>query len=454
MELQKETFLDHVININKGNVEFTGFQEDNPISGLFDLEKEYVNISQLVSAYNYVTSIVKQCKDILKKEPFLSKTITQKVQIIYKALENNFKISQENSLLLVPDIGNMVLGCDKVAFLTLAIIYELNIHDIYIINLPNHTIIHADGNHIDLGEIKSDSYYIKKYKIPSKQIETLFSPIDSIMMKANFYFNLGKYMYYKQNVEIASKSFTTAININSCLIEAFYYRGLCKSLLPMQIKFEKSSNLTYGYIVKLSLENQTERLSFDSAIIDFTKVIKLYSSNHMALFSRGMVNNYIGKFQDAIADYSEVIKLLPSFSEAWLQRSLVKYQTNDLIGAENDFQQIIQLEPNKGDIWFNYAIIKFGSNNIIEGLKYLKKAANLQSSLFKVQSPCNEISGREDRINNTNFESIIENEIIKFENETNKDTTYIEKIISHIKTGQMPTALKLLININSNNLNI
>jgi len=438
------------ININKENLSLTGLHKDNPILKLFEIEKEYIDIHEMnlfVSSYNYFTSIVNQCKKILSKEPFLSKTITQKVQILVKAIENNFQITEENSLLIIHDLANNTIGSDKLAFLIVAILFELNIKNIYVVNLPNHTIIHVDENHIDRGEIKADSYYIKKYKLPIKQIDNLLIPVGFDLLDANFYFNMGKYMYYKQNPEFAVANFKKTIEINPYFSEAWYYMGLCKSLLPMQLLFDESTNLTYGYLIKITLENQPNFIEINSAINNFDRAITLFPSNHMAWFARGTLHNFTGKYQDAISDYSQVITLTPDFSDAWLNRALAKYQNNDLIGAENDFKSTIQIEPEKGNIWFNYAILKLENNDIETGLIYFAKAANLSPNLFKVTKPCTEVDGQEDLINETEFEQLFKILLKLLKVDQKKHDKWISAVVFDIKAGKTPKALLRLLNV-------
>lgn len=92
-----------------------------------------------------------------------------------------------------------------------------------------------------------------------------------------------------------------------------------------------------------------EKDEFDSAIADFTEVIKLYPDNSYARLSRAHAFYKVFDFDRAVDDADRAVQLEPASARAYLLRGWVYYGKGDLDRALSDDEQALRLAPKLGN---------------------------------------------------------------------------------------------------------
>ena len=130
----------------------------------------------------------------------------------------------------------------------------------------------------------------------------------------------------------AVNSYTEAIQLNPS--NPFLYMNRATTRAEM-IDFISSIDNSYHNIsfdsdpAKRLHNNGTRQYSYDEAIEDMNKAIKLYPDFAEALFNRGNLMAVSGKFPEAYDDYTEAIRLDPNMGEAYYNRGLVQIFMKD-----------------------------------------------------------------------------------------------------------------------------
>jgi tetratricopeptide (TPR) repeat protein len=130
----------------------------------------------------------------------------------------------------------------------------------------------------------------------------------------------------------AVNSYTEAIHLNPS--NPFLYMNRATTRAEM-IDFISSIDNSYHNIsfdsdpAKRLHNSGTRQYSYDEAIEDMNKVIKLYPTFAEAYFNRGNLMAVSGKFPEAYDDYTEAIRLDPNLGEAYYNRGLVQIFMKD-----------------------------------------------------------------------------------------------------------------------------
>ena len=135
------------------------------------------------------------------------------------------------------------------------------------------------------------------------------------------------------------KQYTNAINAYTAAIQAsptnpFVYLNRATTRAEM-IDFVASIEGAYNRISVESdparqLRNVSHRTySYDEAIEDLTKAIKLYTGFAYAYYNRANLLALSGKLPEAFEDYSKAIELNPNFAEAYYNRGLIQIYMKD-----------------------------------------------------------------------------------------------------------------------------
>jgi tetratricopeptide (TPR) repeat protein len=125
----------------------------------------------------------------------------------------------------------------------------------------------------------------------------------------------GFQQYEAENYDAAIKLFSQALEKSPNNENAWYYRGVCKSLLEHNME----------------------------AVKDYSKAITLKPDFAEAYFERGFSYFQLDKNQLAIQDYDQAIKYDPAYTQAYLNRGSVKFALNDAKGACADWQKAADL---------------------------------------------------------------------------------------------------------------
>ena len=139
--------------------------------------------------------------------------------------------------------------------------------------------------------------------------------------------------------EALVKQYTNSINTYTAAIQAspsnpFVYLNRATTRAEM-IDFISSIDNAYQRISIESdparqLHNRAARTySYDEAIADLTKSIKLYSTFAYAYYNRANLLALSGKLPEAFEDYTKAIELNPNFAEAYYNRGLIQIYMKD-----------------------------------------------------------------------------------------------------------------------------
>lgn len=109
------------------------------------------------------------------------------------------------------------------------------------------------------------------------------------------------------------------------------------------------------------LNNNSKRTySYDEAIADLNKAVKLYPDFAYAYYNRANLRALSGSLPEAFEDYSKAIELNPSFAEAYYNRGII---------------QIFMKDTRKGCL----DISKAGELGITEAYEVLKRYAQIEN---------------------------------------------------------------------------
>ena len=92
---------------------------------------------------------------------------------------------------------------------------------------------------------------------------------------------------------------------------------------------------------------------FNSAIINYTKAIKLDSKYAVAYNNRGNAYNALKKYEEAITDYTKAIELDPKNAVAYYNRGNAYYALKKHEEALVDLTKAIKLDPNYVKAYYN-----------------------------------------------------------------------------------------------------
>jgi tetratricopeptide (TPR) repeat protein len=142
----------------------------------------------------------------------------------------------------------------------------------------------------------------------------------------------GSYDKGRQMSCVADKGIADYSNLKKCLERA----GIEKSQDQDQARAaaEVEANQTV-YLDAIREGNSAYSAgSFDKAIANFDKAIRLHPDDASAFNSRGNAYAHKGNLYRAIADYNEAIRLKPNYAIAFCNRGIARQKLNN--GRDND----------------------------------------------------------------------------------------------------------------------
>ena len=92
---------------------------------------------------------------------------------------------------------------------------------------------------------------------------------------------------------------------------------------------------------------------FDSAIADYTQVIRLAPNIDVVYYNRGNAYNNKDDYDRAIADYDQAIRLNPNYADAYNNRGYAYHCKENYDRAIANYDQAIRLNPNNASAFNN-----------------------------------------------------------------------------------------------------
>ena len=96
-----------------------------------------------------------------------------------------------------------------------------------------------------------------------------------------------------------------------------------------------------------------ENKKYDSAIEEFTKVIKLDPQSYPAYLNRGNAYREKGDLDNALNDYAQAIRINPAEGLIYYNRALVYQMKKDIKSAISDYSEAVKLKPDFAEAYNN-----------------------------------------------------------------------------------------------------
>lgn len=187
----------------------------------------------------------------------------------------------------------------------------------------------------------------------------------------------GQLLAMEDDFEEAIVILDIAIEKDSLLSYAYYYRGIAKAnindldgaaadyLKARELDKENIDILKEGAIILSKLED------FDAAIENYDKLLELDPSNTQAFLSRATFKMKILDFNGAIVDFSSAIALDDQLAEAYFGRGKSYANNEDYEKAITDFDKSIQLNYKTASANYNSGLACLKLNQPQKAKKYL-----------------------------------------------------------------------------------
>ena len=169
-------------------------------------------------------------------------------------------------------------------------------------------------------------------------------------------------------------------NTNEATWEILFQRGISQSLIK---QYTNAVN-TFTEAIQLNPTNpflyinrattRAEMIDFISSIDNSYQNITLDSDPAKRLHNSG-TRTY--SYDEAIEDINKAIKLYPDFAEAYYNRANLMAVSGKLPEAYDDYTRAIELEPNLGEAYYNRGLVQIFMKDTRKGCLDLSKAGEL-----------------------------------------------------------------------------
>lgn len=195
----------------------------------------------------------------------------------------------------------------------------------------------------------------------------------------------GEILVLKNEYRKAIPKLTTAIESDSLLAYAYFYRAIAYANLGMlveaandytQAQKKDQSNteaLKEGAIVYSKLEN------FNAAIQNYNLILELEPSNTLAYLQRGNFKMNIGDYTNALEDFNVALMLDSKLAEAYFNRGKSYAQTGKYILAIVDFQEASDLNFKTVGANYNSGLASLKLSKLEDARKYLELSIKLDT---------------------------------------------------------------------------
>ncbi len=120
-----------------------------------------------------------------------------------------------------------------------------------------------------------------------------------------------------------------------------------------------------------------EKGDLDSAIANYSEVLRLSPFYIDAYYNRGWCFIELGKYQEAIRDFSKIIDLDKGYKNAHLSKGFARYNLGDYEKAIEDYLIELKLQPNNKLCFNNIGVAKEKLNQLEEAMIYYDKALEI-----------------------------------------------------------------------------
>lgn len=121
----------------------------------------------------------------------------------------------------------------------------------------------------------------------------------------------------------------------------------------------------------------TKVKSYDRALEDFDKAIKLYPNYTQAHINRGNVLREKHMFTEALSDYNKAIELEPNFHKTYFNRGTLFLKIEKSVEALYDFNKAIDLNPSYTEAYVNRGLLFMNEKKYDRALADYDKAIDL-----------------------------------------------------------------------------
>lgn len=172
--------------------------------------------------------------------------------------------------------------------------------------------------------------------------------------------------------------FDLAIEADSSLAVAYYYRGIAKAnmgdLEASLADYKKAQELDKNNpeYYESSLLVRTKMDDYSGIIKDYNKLLELDPNNTEAFYQRGYFKLNLNDFEGALADFDNALKLDDKLGKAHYYKGLTNAKSNHLTEAAPPFEKSAELGYKPHEAYFNAGLAYLQLNNI----KLAQKAFN------------------------------------------------------------------------------
>ncbi|MBD2506845.1 tetratricopeptide repeat protein [Nostoc muscorum FACHB-395] len=181
------------------------------------------------------------------------------------------------------------------------------------------------------------------YKYLPKQ-EILSKPTNNQLLKSFFqpeynnnedlntlYVKLGDEYFEKGEYTNAIVNYSKALKVTSSDIDLYYKRGL--------------THYQIG--------------DYEAAIADYSQAIQMNIQDAKSYNKRGLALSQLGRLEEAINDYTQAIRINPNVAVAYKNRAEARSHIGDNQGAIEDYTQAIKINPHYADAYKNRGIARY-----------------------------------------------------------------------------------------------
>ncbi|NEU79128.1 tetratricopeptide repeat protein [Nostoc sp. UIC 10630] len=181
------------------------------------------------------------------------------------------------------------------------------------------------------------------YKYLPKQ-EILSKPTNNQLLKSFFqpeynnnedlntlYAKLGDEYFEKGEYTNAIINYSKALKVTSSDIDLYYKRGL--------------THYQIG--------------DYEAAIADYSQAIQMNIQDAKSYNKRGLALSQLGRLEEAINDYTQAIRINPNVAVAYKNRAEARSHIGDNQGAIEDYTQAIKINPHYADAYKNRGIARY-----------------------------------------------------------------------------------------------
>lgn len=189
----------------------------------------------------------------------------------------------------------------------------------------------------------------------------------------------GQLLVLRKNYDQALPMLTSAIERDSLLSYAFFYRGISKANLD-DLEGAAEDYLLAQQLDKGNIEALQERAlvltkmdDFEALIENYDAIISLDPSNTSAFLERGNFKMKIADYENAVDDFSQAIKLNDKLGEAYFNRGKSNANLERFENAQSDFDRAAQLNYKISGSYYNAAMASLKFQNSSMSKSYLNK---------------------------------------------------------------------------------